>query len=493
VTLSSGRRQGVLGIDLGTSSVKAVVTDPGGAVIGQASRPYTVLHPQAGWSEIDPNEWLAATIVAVRHAVDSCAHPAIIAIGLSGQMHGLVATNDAGAAVREAMLWSDARAMPQLELYAQLPPAVHARLANPLTAGMAGPMLAWLRTEEPATYRQTRWALQPKDWLRAQLTGQYWTEPSDASATLLYDLSTDYWDPDVVRALGIDPDLLPDLLPYAAHPAGTLTPEGANLLGLAEGTIVAAGAGDTAAAALGSGLHEANTAQVTIGSGAQIIIPVPSLDDRSMPDRPATHLYRSATRHGWYAMAAMVNAGTSLDWVRQTLNASWAEVYRAATAVPAPDDPIFLPHLSGERTPHLDPVMRASWTGLAPHHSRQHLLHAALEGLALSIRDGLHALPAGDTVKHLRLAGGGTTDPAWRQMLADVLDVPLHIADVSSASSRGAALLAAQAADLTTEADIFARHHTTAGPVITPRPGRSDYYLQRYDRYLHRLHALRAT
>ncbi len=245
MTLSSGRRQGVLGIDLGTSSVKAVVTDPGGAVIGQASRPYTVLHPQAGWSEIDPNEWLAATIVAVRHAVDSCAHPAIIAIGLSGQMHGLVATNDAGAAVREAMLWSDARAMPQLELYAQLPPAVHARLANPLTAGMAGPMLAWLRTEEPATYRQTRWALQPKDWLRAQLTGQYWTEPSDASATLLYDLSTDYWDPDVVRALGIDPDLLPDLLPYAAHPAGTLTPEGANLLGLAEGTIVAAGAGDT--------------------------------------------------------------------------------------------------------------------------------------------------------------------------------------------------------------------------------------------------------
>ncbi len=136
--------------------------------------------------------------------------------------------------------------------------------------------------------------------------------------------------------------------------------------------------------------------------------------------------------------------------------------------------------------------MRASWTGLALHHSRQQLLHAALEGLALSIRDGLQALPAADTVKHLRIAGGGGTDPAWRQMLADVLDVPLHIADVSSASGRGAALLAAQAADLTTEADIFARHDTTAGPVITPRPGRSDYYLQRYDRYLHRLHALRA-
>ena len=491
--LESGQRLGVLGIDLGTSSVKAVVTDPAGTVLGHASRPYTVVHPQAAWSEIDAHEWLAATISAVRHALDLCGKVTIAAIGFSGQMHGLVPTNSDGAPVRNAMLWSDARAQPQLRSYTCLPAAVRAALGNPVTAGMAGPMLAWLRHNEPDTYRLTRWALQPKDWLRAKLTGQYCSEPSDASATLLYDLTRDAWDQDVLAALQLDPSMLPDVLPYAAHPAGTLTANGANLLGLPLGTVVAAGAGDTAAAALGSGLHTAQIAQITVGSGAQIIVPVVSLQNHAIPEQPTTHLYRSATEHGWYAMGAMVNAGTSLTWVRQALNASWAELYAAADADPAADDPVFLPQFSGERTPYLDPHLRGSWTGLGAHHSRRQLLHAALEGVAFSVRDGLHALPGIDAVAQLRLAGGGSTDPGWRQLLADVLGVPLHAADVSAASGRGAALLAAQAADLITEPEIFAQPDTfTAVPAVVPRPDAAERYAQRYDLYRHRLTVLAA-
>lgn len=213
-----------------------------------------------------------------------------------------------------------------------------------------------------------------------------------------------------------------------------------------------------------------------------------------MPEDPVTHLYRSATRRGWYAMAAMVNAGTTLNWVCQVLLASWAELYATAATAPKPDDPIFLPHLGGERTPYLDPGLRGSWTGIAPHHSREHLLRAALEGVAFSIRTGLHALLDTAAIDHIRIAGGGTTQPTWRQMLADILDVPLRAADVASASGRGAALIAAQAARLINEDDALALvSRDTVGPSIDPRPDHIEHYAQRYHSYLSRLHALQAS
>ncbi len=209
-----------------------------------------------------------------------------------------------------------------------------------------------------------------------------------------------------------------------------------------------------------------------------------------MPDEPVTHLYRSATRNGWYAMAAMINAGTALSWVCHVLHASWAELYATAATPPEPDDPIFLPHLAGERTPHLNPGLRGSWTALAPHHAREQLLRAALEGVAFSIRAGLNALPNTNAIAYLRIAGGGSTDPAWRQMLADVLNVPLRAADVASASGRGAALLAAQSAGLITEHDALAPTKATAAPLIDPHQRYQDLYTQRYDGYLNRLNAL---
>jgi xylulokinase len=356
---------------------------------------------------------------------------------------------------------------------------------------MAGPMLAWLASHEADVYKTARWALQPKDWLRAQLTGRYATEPSDASATLLYDLTADAWDSQVVDALGLDAAKLPEILSSASSRAGDLTAHAAGLLGLRPGIPVAAGAADTAAAALGSGLVEPGTAQLTIGSGAQVITPVAALP-RSTAVAPVTHLYRAATDRGWYRMAAVLNAGLTLGWVRQVLGASWPQLYAAAAAEPSADDPFFLPHLNGERTPYMDPDLRGAWTDLCPRHDRLSLLRAALEGVAFAVCDAVGCvLAAVVSVDHLRLAGGGSTDPAWRQLLADVLGQELRAVDIPGASGRGAALLGARAAGLMDERALLVRLPAVTDVVARPRHDRVSRYAQRHQLFRAKIAALR--
>jgi xylulokinase len=489
--MSDDSRATVLGIDLGTSSVKAVVARPDGSVAGQARRDYPVHSPRPGWSETAPADWLSATAAAVRAAVAGAgADP--VAVGLSGQMHGVVATAADGRPVRPAMLWSDSRAVRELDLYRRLPGPVRARLANPLSPGMAGPMLAWMAAHEPGAYAATHRALQPKDWLRAQLTGRVATEPSDASATLLYDLTRDGWDAGVLDALGLDAGKLPPILAHSGEGAGPLTAGAAALLGLRTGIPVAAGAADTAAAALGSGLTEPGAVQLTIGTGAQIVKPVAALPD-PLPDRPVTHLYRAATDTGWYAMGAVLNGGLTLGWVCRTLGAGWPELYATAATAPRADDPYFLPHLNGERTPYLDPGLRGAWTGLSPRHGRAELLRAALEGVAFAVREALgHVVGDDEQVACLRLAGGGATDPAWRQMLADILGHTLAPVEVADASGLGAALLGARAAGL--DGRIPGRPRAgTSGPATTPRGDNTDLLRDRWHAFRRKVRALRDT
>jgi xylulokinase len=353
---------------------------------------------------------------------------------------------------------------------------------------MAGPQLAWLKQHGADVYAATSWALSPKDWLRSRLTGQFATEPSDASATLMYDLVNDSWDLEVLDVLGLEPAKLPPVLPGSGHPAGALSAAAGELLGLAPGIPVAAGAADTAAAALGSRLLDPATAQLTIGTGAQVIRPVVALPEPLSPN-PVTHLYRSAGS-GWYSMAASLNGGSTLAWVRGVLGASWQELYDGAALFPGEDAPLFLPHLHGERTPYLDPSMRGAWTGLAPQHRREDLLYSALEGVAFTIREAADCLLAsGQDVPHLRLAGGGTTAPAWRQMLADILEravTPIH---VPAASAVGATLLALEVAGIPDSAPDHEPH--TDEPTTRPRPSRSGFHRRRYERYRERVEALR--
>ena len=483
----------LLGIDLGTSSVKVVLTDPAGAVLAQASAEYPVDRVQPGWAETDPEAWWSAIRDTVARVLADRPGSRPVGIGLSGQMHGVVLCSADGTPVRPAVLWADARAETELEVLAALPAAARARLANPLSPGMAGPELAWLHRHEPDVVARARWALQPKDWIRARLTGEFAAEPSDASATLLFDVLSQDWDAEVVAALGIRPDILPPLLPFAGARAGQLRSRVADELGLPAGIPIAAGAGDSAAAALGSGVFDPGTIQLTIGTGVQIVTAVATPTAESIGDRhdPVTHLYRMATRSGWYAMAAGLTGGQSLDWVRRLLGAEWAELYAAADRGPRADDPIFLPHLVGERTPYLDTHLRGSWTGLDPRHDRSALLYSALEGVAFAAADGLDALPGvPSTDRELRLAGGGTISAGWRALLADVLQARLHAVDVPGASARGAALLAAQAAGLIDDEELVAvaQPHTTL--IAAPGPG-TTALAERRELYLNTLRALR--
>ncbi|MEG3849174.1 xylulokinase [Microcoleus sp. herbarium19] len=429
----------LLGIDLGTGSAKALLLETDGTAIGEASSLYPVNAPHPGWAESNPEEWWLAVGEAVRKAVGNHANQ-VQAIALSGQMHGVVLASKSGQPLRPAILWADTRSSTALSAYHSIDATILQRLGNPIAAGMAGPTLLWLREHEAAVCTEARWALQPKDWLRLRMTGEVATEPSDASGTLLYDVVSDNWAADAISALNLRCDWLPKIIPSSAI-AGYLTTDASEHLGLKAGLPVIAGAADTAAAALGNGLLEPGLVQLTIGTGAQIITP------RSQPiiDRHGrTHLYRSAVPNGWYSLAAMQNAGLALEWVRGILGLSWQQVYTKAFSVPPGCEGLtFLPYLTGERTPHLDPHVRGAWVGLGLHHTQAHLMRSALEGVAFALRQGFEALLAtGFKATQLRLAGGGTQEMLWQQLLSDVLRIPLYATAVTAASARGAALLA---------------------------------------------------
>jgi xylulokinase len=324
-----------------------------------------------------------------------------------------------------------------------------------------------------------RWALQPKDWLRMCLTGEAATDPSDASATLLYDLQADGWASDIIAALGLRQELFPPVLPSSA-PAGLLSAQAAAALGLPPGLPIATGAADTAAAALGSGLLLPGPIQLTLGTGAQLI----QLCSKPTGDPTLrTHLYRAADGEHWYRMAAVQNAGLALDWVRRALGATWDELYPSADMLsPGTDGLLFLPYLTPER--FMKDQHGGAFLGLRVDHGREHLLHAALEGVAFGIRAALEMLPgaeAASTGLVLRLAGGGSVYPSWRQMLADVLGSELLVADAPDTSARGAALLGGIAGSVWADVAATASIAPAVSEVVTPDAGRVKMYGQAYE------------
>ena len=392
-----------LGLDIGTSAVKALLVGEDGAVVATGRAPCTVDVPAAGRAEAVPGGWLTAA----REAVAQAGASDVEAIGLSGQMHGVVLCDEAGEPVRPAILWPDTRSVAEAERWPVR--------GNPRAPGFAGPILAWLATHEPETLRRARWALQPKDWLRLRLGAPAATEPSDASATLLWDLEADGW--------ARDDALLPPVRASAAV-AGELRTDA---LGLPRGTPLVHGAADTAAALLVAGERMLN-----LGTGAQVAQRV----DEPLPavDAPTCHRFRAAG-DGWYALAAVQNAGLALDWARRVLGDD---------REPRAGGPLFVPHLAGERTPLLNPAARGAWTGLSLATDRAALLGSVHEGVAFGIRWARDALDieAGRSDAPLRLLGGGSLRPGLAQLLADALDEPLELLDVTDASALGAAWLA---------------------------------------------------
>ncbi len=466
----------LLGLDVGTSSTKALALDLEGEPVAEASAPYAVEHPGPGLAETDPARWWEA-VVAATGRLPASVRSAVRAVGLSGQMHGVVLADAEGAPVRPAILWLDGRAGPALGRY---PPQSPAITGNATSTGMTGPALAWLREHEPASLRAARWALLAKDWLRLRLTGEAATNPSDATGTLLAGRDG-RWDPGLVAAVGVRAELLPPVV-ESGGAAGRLTAGAAAALGLPAGIPVAAGAGDTLAAALGSGLVAEESAQLAIGTSAQVVVPRGTWPGFS----PRLNVYRSASPAGlppWCLMAAMLNGGLALEWARAALRLGWEEAFALAFAEgAAASEAVFLPFLTGERTPWMDPDLRAGWMGAGAADDAGSLMRAALTGVAFSIRSGLEALREhGAAPVRLRLAGGGTVHPAFRQLLSDAMGLPLDAVSVPNAAARGAALLGGLAAGALSPAEL-----PELAPAVTPvaEPRDPGALAPRYARFL---------
>jgi xylulokinase len=434
--------EAVLGIDLGTSGVKALVAGADGAVLGRGTARYPVRVPATGRAESAPEDWWLATRAAIREALTEANQVAVTALAVAGQMHGVVLVDGRGAALRPAILWLDQRAAAEAATYAELPREYTAVLGNRPSPGMAGPLLCWLMTHEPYTVRAAWWALQPKDWLRLRLTGQAATDPTDASGTLLFDLAGNAWAGPLIEKLGVPREKLPPVRD-AADVAGPLLPGPAADLGLRPGIPVAVGAADTAAALYATGLR-ADEAMLNLGSGGQWVV----LEDRFQPTGTksptgTTNLY-NAVGGGYYRLAPVQNVGVTLDWVRNLLGATWEELYDTAYRPRRPDAPRFDPYLSPERW---NPAATGAWTGLTLRHERADLMRSALDGVVGLLRQRLDDLrAAGHAPQRVILGGGGAAHPAWRALLAETLDLPLRDAPTTWLTPTGAARLAAKVA-----------------------------------------------
>jgi len=429
----------VIGIDLGTQSVKVAIVDSEGSVQASAVRPYAVESASPGWAQSDPQAWLAAALDAAAEVLGrSTAEP--VAVGLSGQMHGVVLCDEHGAPLRAAITWADTRSGADARRIAHsLGSAELARLGSAPFPGFAGVTLAWLAQHEPDVLGRARWALQPKDWLRMMLTGAVATDPSDASGTLLYDLVAGRWSDVAMAACGVRADLLPAVTASDAL-AGEVR-SGSPLAGLP----VAVGGADAACGIHGLGLP-VGAGALALGTGAQLSSVIASPD----PDETLrTHTFAAVGAIGsaYYRLAAMQSGGLALERALMWLGASIDEAQGALAAGVRADDPIFLPFVAGERSPYLNPDLRASWLGLSLTTTREAMLRSVLEGMAYAVSAGYAAIvESGATpASPLTTLGGGSRDAGYVALLADALGAPLRPATVADAAVVGAARLGAAA------------------------------------------------
>lgn len=477
----------LLGIDLGTSGVRAVVTNPSGKLIRAAGRSVAILAPRPGLAEQRPGAWWEATVQAVREATSGIGD-SVRALSLAGQMHGTVLLDAAGKPLGNAIIWADGRSTEEAEEMSTIfgqESFVRLTGTAPFT-GFMGPTLLWLKRREPARLEATRAAILPKDYLRFELTGEVATDPTDASSTALFDVRNRRWSTRTIRSLGLPEDLFPAVV-EPADPAGELRRAAALELGLPPFIPVAAGCADQAAQALANGLLDPGRASLTLGSGGQILAPLAAIP--AVPS-PLHHVFCHAPSDRWYIMGAMLNAGLSLRWLRDTLGlpggkSGFALLSRMASEAPAGSDGLlFLPYLSGERTPLMDPRARGCFIGLSLRHGRGHLARSVMEGVGFALRQVVESVEAAGVHFPVLLAsGGGLSDPLWRRIIADILNRTLTTIDRREQTGLGAALLAGICAGTLDGYDELRERADRLESAVSP-PTRSGIYEENYRRFI---------
>jgi xylulokinase len=470
----------VLGIDASTTATKAVLVDESGAVRGVAASEYGFESPHPRWTEQSPDLWWDGAVAAIRSvlAQTGVSGEDVVAIGLTGQMHGLVLMDQAGAVLRPAILWNDQRTADACDA---IRAAVGAErlievTGNEALTGFTAPKMVWVRDNEPEVWAQVAHVLLPKDFVRLRLTGEYALDKADGAGTILFDLAARDWSPEVLDALGIDPDWMPPTF-EGPEVTGVVTAAAASATGLRTGTPVVAGGGDQAANAVGVGAVNPGVVALSLGTSGVVFA---TTDSPIHEPRGIVHAFCHAVPGRWHMMSVMLSAAGSLRWFRDALatGVEFGELVAAAGQVPAGSDGLlFLPYLTGERSPHPDPLARGAFVGLNLGHDRRHMTRAVLEGVAFGLRDGLDlmvaaGMPAPDQI---RASGGGTASPLWRQILADVLGAEIATVNTTEGAAFGAGLLAAVGAGWYPTVEQAAAALVIATPVAAPGPDAPRY------------------
>ena len=447
-----------LGIDIGTSGTKTLVMREDGAILASATAEYPLASPRPGWSEQDPADWWKATVKTVRQVVRSAKLKAadIAGIGLSGQMHGSVFLDKQGEVIRPALLWNDQRTAAECEEIERLAGGrrkLIRMVANPALTGFTAPKILWLRNHEKRHFDRTKQVLLPKDYVRFQLTGDFATEVSDASGTLLLDVVKRRWSKSLLGKLDLDSGLLPRVV-ESEDITGGLTEAAAKALGLRAGTPVVGGGGDQAAGAIGNGIVRKGVVSATMGTSGVVFA---HSDEVQVDPEGRLHTFCHAVRGRWHVMGCVLSAGGSLQWFRNQLCQEevraakrkkvdpYELIVESAAQAPAGSEGLFfLPYLTGERTPHADPHARGCWVGLSLRHGKGHMARSIMEGATYAMRDSLEIIREMKIpVKEIRLSGGGARSAFWRQMQAGIYGQSVVTINAEEGPAYGVALLAA--------------------------------------------------
>ena len=478
----------LLGIDVSTTGAKALLIDHDGGVVSSATTPLSLSTPHPLWSEQDPHEWWTATINSITQALATAnaSGEDVAAIGLTGQMHGLVLLDAEGEVLRPAILWNDQRCGAECdEIRARITRAKLVQITgNDALTGFTAPKILWVETHEPEVYRRVRHVLLPKDYIRYKLTGTFAMDKADGSGTILFDLRNRTWSSEILSALNISPDWLPPT--FEGHETtGEVTRDAAALTGLRSGTPVVAGGGDQSAGAVGTGVVRPGTIAVTLGTSGVVFA---ATESALIEPEGRLHAFCHAVAGRWHLMGVMLSAAGSLQWYRDKLacDRSFTELVDEAAQVPAGSEGlIFLPYLSGERTPHPDPFARGAWIGLTTRHGQAHLTRSILEGVAFGIKDMFCLMrDAGlGSVDEVRVSGGGAKSLLWRQILADTLGAELVTVNTTEGAAYGAALLAGVGVGVWSDVDAACAQTITTSDRVTPNNVTGEIYKSLYEQY----------
>lgn len=470
-----------LGFDIGTSAVKAVLMAPNGEVLADASAPLELVSPQPGWNEQNPDDWWRATLDAASALQKQVpeAWQQVSGIGLSGQMHGAVLLGEDKKPLRPAILWNDGRSAPQCEMLANEMPNIGDIAGVIPMPGFTAPKLRWVSENEPDVHSQIKHILLPKDYVRLKLADVLAIDMADAAGTMWLDQKTRKWSNELCAVSATDPKWLPVLFEGTAV-SGTLTQEAAELLNLKPGIVIAAGAGDAAAGAMGIGAVNDGDSFISLGTSGQLFV----VTDRYSPSpQSATHAYAHCVPGRWFLMAAMLNGASPMSWFAGVATEDIGTLLKEAEAEDASRIPLYLPYLTGERTPHNDAKIRSCFYGMDPLTNRAQMMRAVVDAIAYTFCDARDAMvQAGAKIDNPAAIGGGSQSDFVLQNMADAMGISItRYADAETGPALGAARLAAIAAGATNLNEVSQVPETDR--VFTPNPLKAEYHKTRLQSY----------